>query len=230
MRGRCAESAPRTLDVRPRGHGQSSLRALSAAVLLTAALCGCKSAAVKPGAPAAAESGAPVPEAVRQAYAGALAAMRGGDWPAAQTMLQNLAGAHPELPGPAVNLGIAYSHLDRPDDARKTLEDAAAHFPGFAPAQHQLGLLLSAQGRFADADAAYARATAADPRYALAYYDRGVLNDLYLQRPQVALDNYQQFQQLQPAPDKQVAAWIDGLRRRTNAPAAADQNNGAPHT
>ena len=195
-------------------------------------LTGCKSAGAKPdpAEPAAAAApAAPVPDAVRQSYASALAAMQSGNWPAAQTLLQNLTSAHPDLPGPAVNLGIAYAHLGRADDARKTLEDAAARFPGFAPAQHQLGLLLSAQGKFADADAAYARATAADPKYALAYYDRGVLNDLYLQRPQVALQNYEQFQQLQPAPDKQVAGWIDDLRRRSKA-AATDPNGGAPHS
>jgi tetratricopeptide (TPR) repeat protein len=195
-------------------------------------LSGCKSAGAKTDAAqpaAAAAPAAPVPDAVRQSYASALAAMQSGDWPAAQTILQNLAAAHPELPGPAVNLGIVYAHLGRADEARKTLQDAATRFPGFAPGQHQLGLLLSAQGKFADADAAYARAVAADPKYALAYYDRAVLNDLYLQRPQVALQNYEQFQQLQPAPDKQVAGWIDDLRRRTKA-AATDQNGGAPHT
>lgn len=206
------------------------LRALPAAVLLAAALCGCKSAGARAdAAQAAAAPAAPVSDAVRQAYAGALTAMQNGDWPAAQTMLQSLVASHPELPGPAVNLAIAELHLGRADDARKALEETAAHFPGFAPGQHQLGLQLCADGKFEAADAAYARALAADPKYALAYYDRAVLNDLYLQRPQVALQNYEQFQQLRPAPDKQVAGWIDALRRRANA-APADQNGGAPHT
>jgi tetratricopeptide (TPR) repeat protein len=167
---------------------------------------------------------------VRNAYSGAITAMQKSDWPAAQSLLENLAASHPELPGPAVNLAIVYSHLDRSEDARKTLDQVVAHFPGFAPGQHQLGLLLTGQGKFEAADAAYAQALAADPHYALAYYDRAVLNDLYLQRPQVALQNYQQYQSLQSAPDKQVAGWIDDLRRRVAASSPKKDGSGGPRT
>ncbi len=143
--------------------------------------------------------------------------MKNADWASAETALKALADGNPDLPGPAVNLGIVYGHLNRPADARKILESAASRWPDFAPGQHQLGLLLSSLGEFEAADAAYARALTADPNYALAYYDRAVLNDIYLQRPQVALQNYEKFQELQPIADEQVARWIADLRRRTGA-------------
>jgi tetratricopeptide (TPR) repeat protein len=168
-------------------------------------------------APASAPAPAPIPDAVRDAYARALAAMRKADWPTAETSLQALTNSNPDLPGPTVNLGIVYVHLNRTADARKLFESAVARWPDFAPGQHQLGVLLRNQGEFAAADAAYARALAADPNYALVYYDRAVLNEIYLQRPEVALQNYEKFQQLQSIADGQVARWIEDLRRRTGA-------------
>lgn len=203
-----------------------------ALMLAVVTLCGCASPA-KPKPEklaAAAPAAAQIPDRAREAYARAIAAMRKSDWTAAQGLLQSLVDSNPELPGPAVNLGIVYGHLNRPADARKMLESAAARWPDFAPAQHQLGLLLRDQGEFAAADAAYARALAADPEYAVAYYDRAVLNDLYLQQPQLALQNYEQFQRLRPKEDEQVARWIVDLRRRTNAPqpAAKPATKGAP--
>ena len=60
-------------------------------------------------------------------------------------------------------------------------------------------------------------AIAANPDYALAYLNLGVLNDLYLQQPQVALVYYQQYRDRLPA-DADTAAldrWIADLQRRT---------------
>jgi tetratricopeptide (TPR) repeat protein len=192
----------------------------SLAAALLAALCGCHAVGTSPQQPEAAAQ-AVLPDTVQHSYADALTAMRAEDWSAAQLLLQPLAEAHPELPGPAVNLGIAYARLNRTDEAQKTLEHAATSFPKFAPAQHQLGLLLSAQGHFEDADAAYRHAEEDDPAYAVAYYDRAVLNELYLQRPQQALQDYQQYQKLQADPDPQVARWITDLQRRLGLPKAA---------
>ena len=192
-------------------HGSVALGALL--------LCACSATAPKPvpaaTAPVAAPAPPPVPDAVLAAWAQALGAMKRQDWSAAETALQALNNGNPDLPGPAVNLGIVYVHLNRTADARRMFESAVARWPGFAPAQHQLGLLLRAQGEFEAADAAFAKALAADPGYALACYDRAVLNELYLQRPQVALEHYERFQRLQPIADAQVARWIEDLRRRT---------------
>ena len=60
------------------------------------------------------------------------------------------------------------------------------------------------------------------PDYALASYNRGVLNELYLQRPQVALASYEAFQSRQANPDPQVGHWIDDLRRRLAQGVAAN--------
>jgi len=154
----------------------------------------------------------------------ALQAMQQQNWSTAQPLLALLVKDYPELPGPAVNLGIVQARLQQPE-ARATLTAAATRYPKFAPAQHQLGRYLVEQGAFAEADAAYARAEALDPRNAVIAYDRGVLNELYLQRPEVALREYESYQRLLPEPDKQVAAWITALRRQ--APAARPAGAGS---
>jgi tetratricopeptide (TPR) repeat protein len=156
---------------------------------------------------------------VRHSYDAALTSLSAGDWDSAARALKPIVDAHPELPGPAVNLGIAYVHLNRNDEARKIVDSAVQHSPGFAPAQHQLGRILAAAGEFQAADAAYARALSDDANYALAYYDRAVLNELYLQKLPEALQDYEAYQRLQAKPDEQVARWIVDLRRRTGAPA-----------
>ena len=74
-------------------------------------------------------------------------------------------------------------------------------------------------GRFADAEQAYQRAVAADPAYASAYRNLGVLYDLYLQSPERALPMYLRYQELSGGADKQVAEWIKDVSRR----AAAEQ-------
>jgi hypothetical protein len=46
---------------------------------------------------------------------------------------------------------------------------------------------------------------------------------LYLGKPEQALPHYQAYQQLLPAPDKQVDSWVADLQRRLNAAKASDK-------
>ena len=107
-----------------------------------------------------------------------------------------------------------------PPQTREALEAVATQNPKSAPAQFQLGQALAAQGRFADADAAFARAQSVDARYSRAFYDRAVLNELYLGNSDEAVRNYEAYQALLPQPDAQVKSWIDALRKRTATAAA----------
>ena len=68
----------------------------------------------------------------------------------------------------------------------------------------------------------YGRAIAANPAYAPAYRDRGVLLDLYLDEPAAALGDFERYRKL-TGEDKPVAMWIAELQHRTGikAPAAA---------
>jgi tetratricopeptide (TPR) repeat protein len=154
--------------------------------------------------------------------------MQREDWAAAQSEFQALASAHPELPGPAVNLALILAGQGRPEEARKALESCVQRWPGFAPAALQLGLVLRKAGDFEAAERAYSRAIEADPGYAEALYNRAVLNELYRQKPDQALRDYQAYQRLQDQPDPEVERWIAELKRRNGEPTTAESPSGAP--
>ena len=60
------------------------------------------------------------------------------------------------------------------------------------------------------------KAVTASPNYALAHYNLGVLNELYLQRLDAALQHFERYQELAGG-DKQVEKWIADLKRRVAA-------------
>jgi len=115
-----------------------------------------------------------------------------------------------------VNLAIIFAARGDDQGAEKSLADALAVSPDYPQALNQLGMLLRRQGKFQEAEAAYLKAVTARPNYALAHYNLGVLNDLYLQRLDVALSHYERYQELTNV-DKQVSRWIADLKRRISA-------------
>jgi len=88
--------------------------------------------------------------------------------------------------------------------------------PEHPAALNQLGMLLRQQGKFHEAESAYMKAVTASPDYALAHYNLGVLNDLYLRRLEDALTHYERYIEL-VGDDEQVGRWIADLKRRITA-------------
>jgi tetratricopeptide (TPR) repeat protein len=155
-----------------------------------------------------------VPERAAALHSRALDAMRSGNWTAAQTELEQLIAEFPAFPGPYVNLAIALREDARADEAESALEQALTLAPNHPAANNELGMLARKRGEFAEAEAAYRRAIESDPAYALAHYNLGVLLDLYLRREAEALEEYEAYQALVPAPDEEVSRWVVDLRRR----------------
>jgi tetratricopeptide (TPR) repeat protein len=85
---------------------------------------------------------------------------------------------------------------------------AALEAGGGAPAMTGLGLAYRNTGRFELAEQAYRSALAADPAYAPAMLNLGVLLDLYLQQPAEALAQYEGYQATAAEPDAAVVNWI----------------------
>ena len=52
------------------------------------------------------------------------------------------------------------------------------------------------------------------PLRCVALFNLGVLLDLYLRREAEALEQYEAYQALVPAPDEEVGRWVVDLRRR----------------
>jgi len=146
----------------------------------------------------------------------AAAEMAAGDFLEAELRFQEFLLRYPGYPGAHVNLAIIHSKNGSDEAARAAVDAALALDPSNAAALNQLGMLLRKNGNFLEAEAAYLKAVTASPDYALAHYNLGVLNELYLQRFDVALQHFEAYQAL-VGDDKQVEKWIADLRRRVAA-------------
>ena len=195
---------------------------LPAVVLVIA---GCGSSAPKPDKAVQAEAvnagGAPaqaveVPARVQTMYEQAVAVMASGDFLDAELRLKEFLLQYPGYPGAHVNLAIIHSNNGNEAAAQAAIDAALALDPNHAPALNQQGMLLRRNGKFIEAEAAYLKAVTASPDYALAHYNLGVLNELYLQRLDTALQHFERYQSL-AGEDKQVEKWIADLRRRVAA-------------
>jgi len=167
--------------------------------------------------PSAAETGGEparaVPAAARSLFEQAAASMAAGDFVDAELRFKEFLLQYPEFPGAHVNLAIIHVSNSNEAAARVSIDAALALDPNHPAALNQLGMLLRRNGKFLEAEAAYMKAVTVSPDYALAHYNLGVLNELYLQRLDIALQNFETYQSL-VGEDKQVAKWIRDLTRR----------------
>ena len=157
-----------------------------------------------------------IPPAALTLFEQAAASMAGGDFVDAELRFKEFLLQYPEYPGAHVNLAIIHSSNGDDAAARDSIDAALALQPNHPAALNQLGMLLRRNGKFLEAEAAYLKAVTVSPEYALAHYNLGVLNELYLQRLDAALRNFETYQSL-VGEDKQVAKWIADLTRRLAA-------------
>ncbi len=143
----------------------------------------------------------------------ATAAMAAGDFVEAEFGFEELVLLYPEYPGAYVNLAIIHANNENDAATRAAIDAALALDAKHPAALNQLGMLLRRNGKFPEAEAAYLKAVTVSPDYALAHYNLGVLYELYLQRLDAALQQFEAYQSL-VGEDKQVAKWITDLRRR----------------
>ena len=157
-----------------------------------------------------------IPPAVLTQYEQAAAVMASGDFLDAELRFQEFLLKYPSYPGAHVNLAIIHSQNGNDEAAQAEIDAALALNPNHAAALNQQGMLFRRNGKFIEAEAAYLKAVTASPDYALAHYNLGVLNELYLQRLDVALHHFETYQALVGS-DEQVEKWIADLRRRVAA-------------
>lgn len=188
------------------------------ALLLTAALlAGCASGAAPrtDGADAAADPATQrsIPQRAQTLYEQAVAAMAAGNALDAELRFKEFLLNYPDFPGAWVNLAIIAAGQGDDAAAATHIESALQIDPANATALNQLGMLKRRQGYFPEAEAAYMKAVTAQPEYALAHYNLGVLNELYLQQLDTALQHFELYLELGGG-DEQVAKWVVDLKRR----------------
>jgi len=174
-------------------------------------------AAAQPKGLPAAAAAVVVPPGAKDDFDRAVSLMRAGNATEAELGFKQLALQYPQLAAPYVNLGILYrkeGHLDQAEEALKT---AVEHNAGSAVAWTELGATQRMRGQFRNAAASYERAIAADPNFAPAYRNLGVVSDLYLGDPERALTAFERYKEL-TGEEKPVSGWIAELRQRTGKP------------
>jgi tetratricopeptide (TPR) repeat protein len=157
-----------------------------------------------------------IPAQAQTMFEQAVAVMASGDFLDAELRFQEFLLQYPAFPGAHVNLAIIHGNNGNDEQAGRAIDAALAIDPNNAPALNQKGMLLRRNGKFIEAEAAYLKAVTSNPDYALAHYNLGVLNELYLQRLDVALQHFELYQAL-VGNDKQVEKWIADLTRRVAA-------------
>jgi tetratricopeptide (TPR) repeat protein len=161
-------------------------------------------------------AGPVIPKAPARAnseYARALQLMRGGDSTQAILDFQVMTQSYPDLSGPYANLGILYRNANQLAEAEAAFAKATERASWDAATWNEYGLTLRQAGKFPEARAAYEKATAANPSYAPAHRNLGVLLDLYLDDPISAQAELETYKTL-TGEDKTVNGWIAELRSR----------------
>lgn len=193
---------------------------LAIAILL---LGGCTTA-VKDNPSAVHGNAGAIPAPVQQEFNAALAKVASGEDSAAIQQLEAFIERYPNYSAAYVNLAIVYERQKQQEQAVWLLNKAIDIDPAAVEAMNRLGVISRKQGDFAAAETYWRQAIAADPTYPYAWYNLGVLCELYKQDFPAALENYRRYQVLTNSgdmADPMVARWIEDLERRGDVPVQA---------
>lgn len=150
------------------------------------------------------------------AWAAALGLLHKGDAKAAESAFQTLLTRQPRLAGAYVNLGLLAEKRQDTEQARKHYQKALEINPANDAALVQLALLDQTQGKFRDAETGLLKAESVNTDNAAVHYNLGVLYELYLQNPELALKHYRRYVDLSKSEDKAlVERWILLLERKS---------------
>ncbi len=174
------------------------------------------SAAANPAAPKPVDKGDPDAR-----FKAALDLMKQGQTQDAEAALTDLVKDFPQYSGPLTELGMIYVKSKRMDLAASAFAKAVANNPQNAIAYNWQGILFREANNYARAEQSYQRALNIDSNYANAHLNLGILYDVYLKRPDDALQQYKEYQRLGGADDLRVLVWVADLEKAKSAAAAA---------
>jgi tetratricopeptide (TPR) repeat protein len=180
-------------------------------------------------APAAALNIPKPPARANAEYSRALALMRGSDPTQAILEMQVLTQSYPDLSGPYANLGVLHRNANQLAESEAALAKATERAPWDAQTWTEYGLTLRQAGKFTEARTAYEAAIKANPSYAPAHRNLGVLLDLFLDDPLTAQAELETYKQL-TGEDKPVSGWLAELRSRNKVRAPAPEAAPATET
>lgn len=154
-------------------------------------------------------------------FKAALDLMKQGQTQDAETALTDLIKDFPQYSGPLTELGMIYVKSKRMDLAAAAFAQAVANNSQNAVAYNWQGILYREANDWSRAEQAYKRALSIDSSYANAHLNLGILYDVYLKRPDDALDQYKEYQRLGGADDLRVLVWVADLEKTKSPPPPA---------
>jgi len=140
---------------------------------------------------------------------------------------QQLSNLPPELQNSAVHyqMGLIQNRRNKPNNALKAFQKAYKLNNKNVYALNQIGIIYRKNGYFDQSRAAYQQALKIWPHYLTAWYNLGVLEELYFGNNQAALSAYKRYllyaqaqartTQSPPKELRLVDAWVKDLERRT---------------
>ncbi len=150
----------------------------------------------------------------QQNYEAGLDALKAGDTDFAIELLEQVSTSTPEKDHVFTNLGLAYFKQENYDKAELAFQKAIRLNPDDAIAYNHLGIVKRLQGEFDAARLTYQKAIQIDNEYAGAYLNLGILYDIYLQDLELALQQYEKYQELTGGENQSVDKWIVDVQRQ----------------
>jgi len=160
---------------------------------------------------------------LRSNYRQGLSYLKQGQLENAQQILESLVQSHPDRIELHNALGVLYrrrgliekalGEYQQAIDLSSKPPGAPSDRSGASEVYNNIGIAYREHGEFQKAEESYRKAIAFNPKFSSAYYNLGVLYDLYLNRPQEAVRNYQAYERL-AGKDEMVDVWIMDLGKR----------------
>lgn len=199
-------------------------------------LSGCSTVAPKPVIVDTQENTrAPIDPQLQQRFGDALVLLRDDKFIEAEADFLAVTADYPSYPGPWSNLAVAQNTLEKYEDALQSLDKALALDPTFCQALSLKGVSLRELGKFQEAKSQYEAALKCNPKDNLSVYNLGVLADLYLHDPALALAYYEEYlrrisaslddekgQESSEGQGETVSSWVIDLKRRVPEGAVVD--------
>ncbi|MBU3070268.1 tetratricopeptide repeat protein [Aestuariicella sp. G3-2] len=157
-----------------------------------------------------------VDASVRRDFKESLELLNAGRYEEAVTLLNEVASQTEGNSAPFINLGIAYSRLDKPTQAENNFLKALSINPDHPVANNEFALFNRKRGQFQEARALFERAVESYPEYLPARKNLGILCDLYLNDASCALDHYRIYHKANPS-DEEVKIWITSLEKKMDS-------------
>ncbi|MBI3812235.1 MAG: tetratricopeptide repeat protein [Nitrospirae bacterium] len=213
------------------GLGASIYRAAAWGLLMTVGI-GCAAVRSSGGSASPGASGkgssesntrSPVKMEYHSAYQQGLSYFEQGQLENAQRVFESLVRSNADRVELHNALGVLFKRRGMLDNAiaEYTTAISLSESPSAPPSgrvaspelYNNLAIAYREHGDFKKAEETYRRAITLDPKFATAYYNLGVLYDLYLNQPSDAMRNYREYEKL-AGQNQTVDVWIADLEQR----------------